>query len=602
MSVGANRSLDRRIRLKEKASETIDDPPSDIEEQLMAAEFERKSSNVFVKRRQPYSSSSEMKVVEVRIEEDSLTLSTESIVGVVNLTPSARIQIDPKIGWSEILEMFLEVQEKNRSVEYQGVPIREFLGDELAIEDIFVVIAVNYLNSLEPVWREGLVREFKQNHYDAVSGRGRVDIQQSLLNRSNPSKSNLQRFVEKQVDYDIPVHRLLHRAGAELLKLFRLHSDHYNHEGFYRIFESVENQVRRFEDLGIESSRISIENYREVSLHDLPPTRHYYAEALETAKMIISSSTGEPMAVGEQDLTMDYILNMDDLFEKYTQLLLEEKLADIKVKENFRGPESLEVSSSQTIPVFEGEANLNYQPDHVIRQADGPIAVLDSKYYSRDKNPVRDNYARSRMFSYGFFLGVEKMAYLSPFGGRSSYALAGKDGELDIVSPEQFTTANYTNEIEDYLEGLFSEYLETIPVLEDLRKHTLLVDGVEVKSLEEIQSETKLSPDRAKSVSPTRFRQLAKSEAKGVLHSRNAEWREVSRAYKDLFTHHDGNDRAIPIFRQGSSDRPDLLQIYFLKFDDEKELTEEVICGPYQVNWKGHGNKRLEDWEGREEE
>lgn len=602
MSVIADSSLNQRIRIKEKTSETIDDPPSNIREQLIAAEFEKKSSDVFVKRRQPYSGSSEKKVVEVRIENDSIELSAESIVGVVNLTPSARIQIDPKIGWSEILKMFLKVQERNRSIEYQGVPIREFLGDELEIKDIFVVIAVNYLNSLEPVRREGLVREFKKRRYDAVSGRGRLDIQQSLLNRSNPDKNNLQRFVEKQVDYDIPVHRLLHRAGVELLRLFRLYSSDYSHEGFYQIFENVEDQVRMFERLGIESNSISIESYREVSVHDLPPTRHYYAEALETAKMIISSSTGEPMAVGEQDLTMDYILNMDDLFEKYTQLVLEEQLADLKARENFKGDESLEVTSSTTIPIFEGDTNFNYQPDHVIRRADGPAAVLDSKYYSRDKNPVRDNYARSRMFSYAFFLEVEKMAYLSPSGGSSSYSIAGKEGKLDIVSPEQFTIASYTNEIENYLTSLFSGQLETIPVLENLREGILLIDDIEIESLEDIRLEKELRPSRVKSIRPRRFRQLAQSEAQGVLHPRDANWRDVSTKFKNLFSHHSGNDRAVPVFLPGTSDRPDLLQIHFLKFDNRNKLEESIICGPYQVNWKTHRDERLESWNDNEEE
>lgn len=601
MSVGTDSSLDERIRLEENADEPINYLPSDIEEQLVAAGFERKSSDAFVKRRQPYSGSSEKKVIEVRIEDESLTLSTESVVGVVNLTPSARVQIDPKIDWPETLEMFLRVQERNRSIKYQGIPIEEFLGDELAIEDIFVVIAVNYLNSLKPVWREGLFREFNQHHYDAVSGRGRLDIQQSLLNRSNPHKANLQRFIEKQVNFDFPVHQLLHRAGTELLKLFRLHSDHYNHEGFYRIFENVENQVRAFEELGVESNRKSIGNYREVSIHDLPPTRHYYSKALETAKMIISSSTGEPVGIGEQDLTMDYILNMDDLFEKYTHLVLEENISHIKSKKEFKGSESLEVSSDQTIPVFEDDTDLNYQPDHVIRQADGPIAVLDSKHYSRDKVLIKDNYARSRMFSYAFFLGVKKLAYLSPFGDSSSHSLAGKEGELEIVSPEQFTTANYTNKIEGYLNRLLSEQLETIPVLEDLREHTLLVDGVEIESIEDIQLEKKLSPSKAESVSSTKFRDLARSEAEGVLHSRDAKWRKVSEAYKDLFKHHDGNDRAVPVFQPGNGDRPDLLRIHFLSFDSEGEVEQSIICGSHQINWKNRRNSPLEKWENEKE-
>lgn len=325
MSIQADsNSITGRIRLDEEESKKIENPPSDIEEQLEAVEFERKSANVFVKKRRAYSSSTSKTVVEVTVEEDSLTLSSESVVGVVNLTPTSKVQIDPKIGWSDILEMFLTVQEQHRSIEYQGVPIRDFLGEDLAIEDIFVVIAVNYLNSLEPVWRQGLVRTFETHKHDAISGKGKLDIQQSLLNRSHPNKGHLQTFAEKRVNYDIAVHRLLHRTGKELLKLFQLHSGEYDHDGYYRVFEQVEKQVRRFEQKGVTSSPTEHQIYNEVSVYDLPPTRHYYGEAIRTSKMILSSSTGEPMAAAEQELTMDYILNMNDLFEKYTQVVLEE--------------------------------------------------------------------------------------------------------------------------------------------------------------------------------------------------------------------------------------------------------------------------------------
>jgi len=586
-------SLTGRIRIDEKDSTTIENPPKDIEEQLKAVEFERKSANVYVKKRKPYTGSTSKKVVEVEVYDDSLTLSSESVVGVVNLTPTSKVQIDPRIGWSEILDMFLKVQEENRSIEYQGVPIREFLGDDLAIEDIFVIIAVNYLNSLEPVWREGLVRTFKTQEYDAITGRGRLDIQKSLLNRSNPKNSHLQRFVEKKVEYDIPVHRLLHRAGIELLKLFKLHSGKYNHEGYYRIFESMERAIHRFEEHGIDSSSTENHVYREVSLYDLPPTRHYYQDCIRTSKMILSSSTGQPMATAEQDLTMDYILNMNDLFEKYTQVVLEDEIRRIKSSTRYTGPKSLDVSSSSLINLFEDESNLTYRPDHVIRNSEEPIAVLDSKYYDRDKDPLKDNYARSRLFSYGYFLNVTDLAFLVPAGGTMSHPLTGKDGNLTVVAPEEFNLESYIDSIRDYLQNLLDEYLEPNQLLIDLQENIIPIDGKSCNSLSDIEDKDTFAPRKVKMKSSHIVRNIAKRYSSEVSHYRNVEWRTISRAVSNLFNHHNGNDYAIPIFRRSTPEKSERLIIHFIEIDHSEGDKIHTTCGPYKIDWKKDGDTPL---------
>jgi len=594
MSITADRSgLDGRIRLDEDDSKRIEDPPNDIKEQLQAVEFEKISANVFVKERQPYTDSNARKVIEVRIKDNALELSSESVVGVVNLTPTSKIQINPKIGWSDILEMFLRVQEQRRSIEYQGVPIRKFLGDDLAIEDIFVVIAVNYLNSLEAIWREGLIRTFDTREYDALAGRGRLDIQQSLLNRSRPKKSNFQRFVEKKVDHNIPVHKLLHRAGKELLKLFKLHSGEYSHEGYYRIFEAVERQVRRFEDNGIESSPLDHQLYREVSLNDLPPTRHYYEETIQVSKMILSSSTGQPMAVAEQDLTMDYILNMNDLFEKYTQVVLEQKVDKIKTSPQYSGPDQLTVTPNRTIRLFQDDTGYNYQPDHVIQEGEKPVAVLDSKYYGGNKGPLSDSYARSRIFSYAFFLEVDDLAYLVPSGGSHKHRLNGRDGNLTVVGPEEFKIENYENTLESYLRDLISEYLDEDLLMEDLNDNILPFDDFETERKYEIIGNDEFRPDKVKQKYQRVIRYIADHSESEVRHYREANWKEIAGAYRENFKHHSGNDYAVPIYRPSDGENSDRILTHFIKVDTEEKEIETVTCGPYEINWKNHRRSPL---------
>ena len=64
-------------------------------------------------------------------------------------------------------------------MEDHGIPIEDFLSDDIDLEDIFVVVAANYLNSLQPLYRYGFLREFQTKHVDAVDSRGRIDIEKS---------------------------------------------------------------------------------------------------------------------------------------------------------------------------------------------------------------------------------------------------------------------------------------------------------------------------------------------------------------------------------------------------------------------------------------
>lgn len=446
-------TLPNRVEIQERNEKTIDDCPPEIGEQLQRAAFDKVAANEFEKTRTTIGDREERSVVKATVDNGSLTISVEDIVGVVNLTPTSKLQINPKIGWEEILEMFLAIQRRNRSLRYHGIPIDDFLSEDIEISDIFVVIAINYLNSLQPIHRNGFIRQFKSEDHDAVTGRGRIDVEQSLLNQVRGIHKH--RFVQKNIDYSTTVNSLIYLAGKQLLRLFQDSSNDYNHDQYFQIFSSLREEIRHLGEFGVSSNDIDLKQIKTTTVSDLPRQRRYYSNAVKTAKTIISSTTGQSLESGHEDLTIDFILDMDQVFETFTQIILEKEVKRLNNQSSaFEGHISIE--EEPTIQIFNDSSDASYRPDHILKNHDNVIAVLDSKYYSRHNDPSLIGEVRSRMFSYALMLNTTKMAFLCPFGKTISRELDLRDGKVTLVRPGgDFSIRSYRRSIREYLESHF---------------------------------------------------------------------------------------------------------------------------------------------------
>lgn len=450
-----------RVSITENEKAKIKRPPK-VGQQLEKAAFEQQSANEYVKRRKIISDDrSEYEVARVTVKEDTLQVEAKDVVGIVKLTPSLQLQITPKIGWDEVLEMLLTVlEQRDRSIEYQGVPIEDFLKDDISIEDIFLITAVNFLESLVPLHEHGLIRELYTERNNAIASSGRIDIKRSLLNHHKGIPK--QHYIEKKVEYSVPVHELIHAAGIQLIRLFDQHSEQYEHEGYYQVFSAVDREVQYLENLGITSSFDSLPEYRAVSVTDLPPQREYYRRAIDVSKMILSSATGKALVNGQHELTMDYILNMNELFQEYTHSVIENVTAELLEKSPHRQTE-IEVRDEPRISAFENEATSHHRPDHLIQREGETIAVLDTKYYAEGIDPSLQTDARTRMFSYGFLTNSKYLAFLTPLSETHTRTVATQDATLSVVSATQdsydFSTTAYEEAIKQYLKDIFADEL-----------------------------------------------------------------------------------------------------------------------------------------------
>jgi len=142
--------MDRRRSISPSEGKIrIEDCPSSITDQLRRASFTQESQASSQKSQESLDSDQEYEVVTVTLDGDdgdTLYVSATDIIGVVSLTPSSKVQVDPKIDWEHIFDMLLAVYDQNRSIEYHGIPLQDFLSDDIHLDDVFVVLAINYLD------------------------------------------------------------------------------------------------------------------------------------------------------------------------------------------------------------------------------------------------------------------------------------------------------------------------------------------------------------------------------------------------------------------------------------------------------------------------
>lgn len=473
------------FNIPERGEIRIEGCPLSITDQLRRASFTQESPGVFTKSQTAFDSDQEYKVITATVtgeNDEVLHISATDIIGVVSLTPSSKVQVDPKIDWEHIFDMLLAVYDQNRSIEYHGIPLQDFLADDIDLNDVFVVLAINYLDGLETIERHGFIRDLIIRHVDSIDGHGEIDVEQTLLNHARGTLEP--HWIRNEIEYNNAANSLLHYAGKMLLRLFQQKSSENDHPAYDRIFSEVHREVQRLEHMEVDSSLSRMDEYRRISLGDLPKQRRYYRKAFDVAKAVMSSSLGQQLREGPRELVVDYVLNMESLFEQYSQVVIERGLNHIKSYDHLDELDDVTPVRSPSVNPFEGENEVYHQPDHAIQEGEETLAVLDSKYYAEGHDPVKESPSRSRLFSYAYLLHVNRLAFLCPLLEPRRRRVTQTGAELQIVSPAyEFSLETYNDVIHEYLHDVLAEDYPELKAFRAVAENQLCFDGANESDL-----------------------------------------------------------------------------------------------------------------------
>ncbi|RYJ15004.1 hypothetical protein ELS19_14295 [Halogeometricum borinquense] len=477
--------LPSKLSISEHGSDTHDvENPDLVAKQLQKAAFEPTGPNTFEKRRQSRSDEDNLVVATATINESAsnVVIKAHDHVGITPLTPSSSLEIEPKIDWEQVSDVFFKVRRYKRTFDYHGVPIENFLADDRDLADIYLIVAANYIRDLQSVFRNGLIRSFRSRRVDAVDAHGRIDIKRSIWNYKSGTPK--QHFITKEPDYNVAVNSLLHAAGKYLLNLFRQNTPSNTHQGYYSIFSDLRDKVAALEEHGISSEESKIETYRRIKIGMLPPQRGYYGDAIETSKTILSSATGRPLTGGEEQLTMDYLINMDSLFEDYTQIVLDEQAEKI-TEQSCDSELDIKILDKPSYSPFD-DIRTNIEPDHILQKNGENIAILDTKYYSDGRDPTRDLADRKQMYRYSTILGIDVMTYICPETDPRRRTISPSGKKINVVSPGEFSTEQYEACVKEYLEEALDVSTLQTELIREIQNGHIAMNGLDGVSLQEL--------------------------------------------------------------------------------------------------------------------
>jgi 5-methylcytosine-specific restriction endonuclease McrBC regulatory subunit McrC len=462
-----------------------------IVNELRAANFNREGTR-FVKRRsrlRRQRSESEadnedngLQVLTVRVIEDTLHVEPSDIVGVVRLLPGMTVQIKPKIEWDDVVQMLLTVYDIDRTQSHYGIPLDDLATGGIEASRIVSILAINYVHGLRTINRKGFIRDLEIYRRNGFEGIGSIDMSQTLLNQAsgNPEPA----WVETRVEYNNTVNGAIHMAGKLLLRLLQQQHDDQAHPRQRTLFSMVHQEVERMEDLAIQSSQRQLGAYRRVTLGDLPRQRHYYKRALHTSRSILASVLLGQAGSGPEELLVDYALSMNSLFEDYTQRVLAQQLESLGRIDYLDQLDVVECEGKPSVYPLAGNTDVAYYPDHLLTDGKETLAVLDSKYYKREENPVHKTGSRSRMFSYAYLTSTNRMAFLCPLYHRTSVEVNRPDTKVDIVSPDgEFSCEAYESELREYILEVLIETYPELEAFDAVREGMLCLDGVTTADL-----------------------------------------------------------------------------------------------------------------------
>jgi hypothetical protein len=385
------------------------------------------------------------------------------------------------------------------------------------------------------------------------------------------------------------------------MRLFQKGKQGHIQKGYYQIFSNLREEVRSLEQRGIDSSVYSISDYKQIRGDDLPRQRGYYKEPIRIAKMVLSSTTGQSLESGDEELTMDYILDMENLFEEYSQIVLEDELNRLRSSPLYSGLSDVYVQDKKHLQLYQGNPEY-HQPDHVIMAGDEPISVLDTKYYAEKNDPSTDRKTRMQIFTYAFLLDIAEMGFLTPTGQPLTRHLQNRDGQVALIRSEgSFSDEKYRTAVRNYLLEVLNDELDTSELIDSVRSRTICMEDAAASSISDVISSDALRIEDASKISRSiigaAIERSVKVHAKRELFS-DGTYFNLYNNLKDDISKHSEYDIIIPMFETLDSEvdlgteedetlwdgeiiRPHYIQV------DNMNIEEVHTCDPFPLDWNG---------------
>lgn len=377
---------------------------------------------------------------------NQLVLVAGKYIGLIPINEWTAINVQPKVGVSSLVHIISKSREYLDSLHFFERYYKETSTTSPTIFEFFANCLSIELQKLE---REGVYKQYIRRHSNLSAPKGRVNIGRTAIN--NWSKGL---YYKVSCDYfeftaDNHYNRMIKFTLWYVLNhLIRLGSNNKNLIKalgyYYNYFDSIPlDKNRRFLDPVV------------ADIHDqkIPVLRMYYENLCKICRCIIEDIGIMLTSPGEDVKMLSFIINMENVFEKYLLYVLRESQdllgSDVMI---------LDGNKEGKRYFFKDTKKYEAKPDIIVRHDSEFKLIADAKY--KKKSSETDRY---QIISHALSYGVNKAVLIMPLSDQQNPGLV-RLGEVG----HQFGVEVYEYYINLESDDLEDEELTYIQDIKDL--------------------------------------------------------------------------------------------------------------------------------------
>jgi 5-methylcytosine-specific restriction enzyme subunit McrC len=324
---------------------------------------------------------------------DKLTFVAGKYIGLIPINDAVCIQVQPKIAISNLVRL---IAVANGDIGILSFFKRGYEEDANFSSTVIPLLLRTLLSQLELLQTDGVLKRYERREGEGVL-QGRINFPKTLQRHWSRGKLASAAWDTYRFTKDNPPNRLIKYTlwyCGRLLDACSVSPE---------IRAGLDEVYSIFEEVPLDHELSFIPEVRHLILENgFPNARLYYYEICRTCLLIVGNHSVSLRPTGTDIDLLSFILNLEDLFERYIRNILKEHLsgASLYVLDGNREGRSY---------LFHDTRAMEVRPDIVIRWGTETALVADVKY--KPKISEADRY---QIISHAYSCGASKALFVLP--------------------------------------------------------------------------------------------------------------------------------------------------------------------------------------------
>lgn len=319
----------------------------------------------------------------VSFRDGLMRFTASSLVGVIPLNDRVVLRVKPRVPIANLTQMVLDTNHPTVAIQ----AIREYRGHGTAQDWMLDQYAQAYLTLIENVLNQGMYRRYEQRFDAGGFPRGRIEIHETLNRFAARRVPNKAVFSWHERTPDIPANQCLRAALLAVhAHLTRPKPKGKHAKGYGDMLARLVGYLNAFRDVSDDPSMQFLKDPEVAGVRPLPEPRTYYRRALDLARLILQGR-GVALELGGSDAQAGSLLiEMNDLFENYTRLMLQREasrrgwtvavLDQEGKKPLYTEPPTPVTFHGKHVAALGPSTTATAEPDMVFQMPDGKVVLI----------------------------------------------------------------------------------------------------------------------------------------------------------------------------------------------------------------------------------